>query len=100
MHLKIVFLAYLRQLHQSDNAYTRRLLDDKEFSATEVTSYTTLVSDAMTAALLNLQSAAKGSKAAESNPTTDRPVRKPTAKPAAAHAPDAPLAPTEDAAPT
>lgn len=42
MYLKIVFLAYLRQLHQADQAYTRHLLEDetsmtpedvKEFSA-------------------------------------------------------------------
>jgi HEAT repeat protein len=100
MHLKIVFLAYLRQLHQTDNAYTRRLLDDKEFSATEVTSYTRLVSDAMAAALLNLQATTKSTKTADTKPTADKSVTKPTAELPAAHALDAPLTPAQGAAPT
>ena len=35
MRLKIVFLAYLRQLHQADQAYTRRLLEDENTLTTE-----------------------------------------------------------------
>jgi hypothetical protein len=54
MHLKVVFLAYLRQLHQTDQAYTRRLLDDRDFSVSEVTSFTNMVGNSMTKALSEL----------------------------------------------
>jgi hypothetical protein len=35
MYLKVVFLAYLRQLHQVDQAYTRHLLEDEKSMAPE-----------------------------------------------------------------
>jgi hypothetical protein len=54
MTLKVVFLAYLRQLHQTDQAYTRRLLDDRDFSANEVSSFTDMVGRSMTMALSEL----------------------------------------------
>ncbi|VVB94616.1 HEAT repeats [uncultured archaeon] len=39
MHLKVIFLAYLRQLHQIDQAYARRLLDDKQLTPKEVAEF-------------------------------------------------------------
>jgi hypothetical protein len=36
MNLKIVFLGFLRQLHQADSAYVRRLLDDKQVASEEI----------------------------------------------------------------
>jgi HEAT repeat protein len=54
MHLKIVFLAYLRQLHQTDQAYTRRLLDDKDFPAVDVAVFTEMVAASMAKALSEL----------------------------------------------
>ena len=43
IHIKMVFLAYLGRLHQSDQAYTRRLLDDKPITADEVKQFSDLV---------------------------------------------------------
>jgi hypothetical protein len=77
MHLKVVFLAYLRQLHQTDQAYTRRLLDDRDFSATEVSSFTDMVGSSMTKALLELSLqprpvAAPGPKTAQPSSSRER----------------------------
>jgi hypothetical protein len=60
MNLKVVFLAYLRQLHQTDQAYTRRLLDDRDFSANEVSSFTDMVGRSMTRALSELSPQPRG----------------------------------------
>jgi hypothetical protein len=60
MDLKVVFLAYLRQLHQTDQAYTRRLLEDKEFSASEVSSFTEMIGLSMTRALSELSPQLRG----------------------------------------
>jgi HEAT repeat protein len=54
MQLKVVFLAYLRQLHQTDQAYTRRLLEDTAFPATEVAEFSRMIGGTMTEALLKL----------------------------------------------
>jgi hypothetical protein len=54
MHLKVVFLAYLRQLHQTDQAYTRRLLDDKGLLVTEVAEFSKMVASTMSEAVLQL----------------------------------------------
>lgn len=43
MHIKMVFLAYLRRLHQSDQAYTRRLLDDEPMTVDEVEEFSAVV---------------------------------------------------------
>ena len=43
MRIKMVFLAYLRRLHQSDQAYTRRLLDDEPMTAEEVKEFSDVV---------------------------------------------------------
>lgn len=51
MHLKVVFLAYLRQLHQTDQAYTRRLLEDAVIAPEEVAKYSTMVATTMADAI-------------------------------------------------
>jgi hypothetical protein len=43
MTIKIVFLSYLRRLHQADQAYTRRLLDDEPITVAEVREFADLV---------------------------------------------------------
>ncbi len=50
MQIKIVFLAYLRQLHQSDQAYTRRLLEDQQLTPTELGELSGLVEKTMKSA--------------------------------------------------
>ena len=47
MKLKVVFLGFLRQLHQADSSYVRRLLDDKSIGADELKSYNALIEEAM-----------------------------------------------------
>jgi len=47
MRLKIMFLAYLRRLHQADQAYTRRMLDDKLLSIEEVEWFSEVVARIM-----------------------------------------------------
>jgi HEAT repeat protein len=54
MHLKVVFLGYLRQLHQIDQAYTRRLLDDEGLTTEEVKEFSDLAAVTMTAAVRQL----------------------------------------------
>jgi HEAT repeat protein len=48
MHLQIVFLGYLRQLHQADQAYTRRLLEDDKLALDEVSRFAQMVGLTMT----------------------------------------------------
>jgi hypothetical protein len=43
MRLKMVFLAYLRRLHQADQAYSRMLIDDKEISVDDVRAFSAIV---------------------------------------------------------
>ncbi len=47
MRVKMVFLAYLRRLHQTDQAYTRRLLDDKLITADELKGFGDIVGQVM-----------------------------------------------------
>lgn len=47
MRVKIVFLAYLRRLHQADQAYSRRLLDDEPISLEDVTRFSDAVGKIM-----------------------------------------------------
>ena len=47
MQLKIVFLAYLRRLHQADQAYTRRLLDDEPITIEDLKGFADIVGDIM-----------------------------------------------------
>ena len=47
MLVKIVFLSYLRRLHQADQAYTRRLLDDEVVTVDEVKLFADLIGGIM-----------------------------------------------------
>ena len=51
VRLQVVFLAYLRQLRQIDEAYVRRLLDDADFPASEVREFQQMVAATMDATL-------------------------------------------------
>lgn len=55
MKIKVIFLAYLRQLHQTDLAYTRRLVEEREFSTEELSVFMDNVHSSMTAALAALR---------------------------------------------
>ena len=55
MNLKIVFLGFLRQLHQADSAYVRRLLDDKQVASEETKGFNDLIEQAMLKATQRLQ---------------------------------------------
>jgi hypothetical protein len=54
MHLKIIFLAYLRQLHQADQAYTRQLLEEKPLTLQEVGDFSRVVETTMRLAVEQL----------------------------------------------
>lgn len=45
--LKAVFLGYLRQLRQTDQAYTRRILDDKPLTSEETKAFNQLIEQTM-----------------------------------------------------
>jgi hypothetical protein len=56
MRLKVVFLGYLRQLHQSDQAFVRRFLDDEPLSPAVVSEYSQLVRSTMESAVSQIES--------------------------------------------
>jgi hypothetical protein len=58
MYLKVVFLAYLRQLHQIDQAYTRLLLEKEKLSPGDIISYSEMIKTTMLTATekLNIKS--------------------------------------------
>lgn len=67
MVLKIIFLAYLRRLHQADQAYTRRLLDDESIDPKQVEAFADMVGKIMNDTLVsqsqgNINSNTKPSK--------------------------------------
>jgi HEAT repeat protein len=47
MRVKMVFLAYLRRLHQADQAYARRLLDDEPITVDQVKGFSETVGEIM-----------------------------------------------------
>lgn len=47
MYIKVIFLGYLRQLHQADQAYTRRLLEDEPLMPKEVEEFSEMVRETM-----------------------------------------------------
>ena len=49
MKIKIIFLAYLRRLHQTDQAYTRLLLDSDKITAEQLKAYSDIVGAIMDA---------------------------------------------------
>ncbi|MFM0197566.1 hypothetical protein PQQ65_31185 [Paraburkholderia strydomiana] len=61
MRVKMVFLSYLRRLHQADQAYARRLLDEAPITVAEVKSFSDTVGDVMAQTLSqSLRGATKG----------------------------------------
>lgn len=60
MHMKIVFLGYLRQLHQADQAYIRRIIEDKPMATGELQSFAAIVDANMKAAAAQI--GAQGAK--------------------------------------
>ncbi len=59
--LKVIFLGYLRQLHQTDQAYVRRYLEDKTIATTELKEYADLITATMQTALAEIKGNVKGS---------------------------------------
>ena len=60
MEIKVIFLGYLRQLHQSDQAYTRHLFESKEVSTRELGEFKTLISSSMSETIELLNEAREG----------------------------------------
>jgi hypothetical protein len=55
MRLKVIFLGYLRQLHQADQAYTRRLLEgEQQLTADEVDKFSRMIEKTMSGAMDHL----------------------------------------------
>jgi len=57
MKVKIIFLAYLRRLHQTDQAYTRLLLDSEKITAEELKGYSDIIGVIMEATAKQLAEA-------------------------------------------
>jgi HEAT repeat protein len=57
MKIKIIFLAYLRRLHQTDQAYTRLILDSEKITAEQLKSYSEIVGSIMEATTKQLSDA-------------------------------------------
>lgn len=56
MYIKVVFLGYLRELQQTDQSFSRRMLDDKGVTDSELMTFKDTVQSIMDDALLHLQS--------------------------------------------
>jgi HEAT repeat protein len=54
MYLKVIFLGYLRQLHQADQAYTRRMLEDQPLTVQDVGDFSDLIGETMRIAVEQL----------------------------------------------
>jgi hypothetical protein len=54
MYLQVIFLAYLRQLHQVDQAYTRRILDDPSLTPDELRRFSEAIEKIMGDSLKHL----------------------------------------------
>jgi hypothetical protein len=54
VRMQVIFLAYIRQLHQIDEAYTYRLLEDKDLPADDVREFQQMVLAAMNHSLQQL----------------------------------------------
>jgi len=57
MHLKIIFLGYLRQLHQADQGYIRRLIENEPMTVKELQDFAAIIETDMNAAAARLRSA-------------------------------------------
>lgn len=45
MNFKVIFLAYLRQLHQADQTFTRHILEDEHLSTETLNEFTTMIGE-------------------------------------------------------
>jgi hypothetical protein len=57
MYLKIIFLGYLRQLHQADQGYIRRLIEKEPMSVEELKNFASIIDEDMKAAAEQLKTA-------------------------------------------
>lgn len=73
MRLKIVFLGFLRQLHQTDSAYIRRLLDDRPVATEDLRSFTGLIEEAMDKAASQLKAEPREAVRPQPSPETPPP---------------------------
>lgn len=76
MNLKVVFLAYLRQLNQIDQAYTRRLLDDALIQQDTVAGFSDMIDKIMGKVVEELAL----HKSPEHSRSTDQPIPPPKQK--------------------
>lgn len=79
MQLKVMFLAYLRRLHQADQAYARRMLDEKPLTIDEVSWFSEVVGEIMGSTMGQLASHRRSLRRKE--PTPPLPVAKQIAVP-------------------
>jgi aminoglycoside phosphotransferase (APT) family kinase protein len=68
MRLKLIFLAYLRDLHQIDQAFTRRMLEDKPMPLEEVDRFRLMIEQAMAVGAQQLEQMEAGKAAATPAP--------------------------------
>lgn len=64
MYLKVIFLGYLRQLHQADQAYTRRMLEDEPMSVPDLDEFSNLIGRTMRTAVERLSTTPSSGSAA------------------------------------
>ena len=64
MYLKVIFLGYLRQLHQADQAYTRRMLEDEPMSVPDLDEFSNLIGRTMRIAVEHLSTTLSSGSAA------------------------------------
>lgn len=79
MHVKLVFLGYLRGLHQIDQAFTRRMLEEKPMPLDEVERFRLMVEKAM---LVGTDQIARLGNEAASGPAPPAAVPRPVGVPA------------------
>ncbi len=72
MQLQIIFLAYVRQLHHIDQAYSRRLLEQEPLKAEEVDAYSDMLSETMDNAIDRMLEARLGIISPEHPAATDK----------------------------
>jgi len=68
MQLKVVFLGYLRQLHQADQAYIRRLIEDQPMTTEELRTFASIIEANMKAAIAQIKKPAAEPPAAKTTP--------------------------------
>jgi hypothetical protein len=88
MTLKVVFLGYLRQLHQNDQAFARRFLDNRALEAADVAAFSKLVDETIHRAVGEIRGPEPKTKAVE---RAARSIGAVQADPAPARPPAAPL---------